>query len=91
MSSVLKQIKEFLFISEQAKRLKTLEKMSKYIQHITFTINTAPNIFDYLDTEDTDRIVANNMIQDLLRDAETQFKVDYQNYINEQIEYLDNE
>ena len=88
---MLDKIREFLFLRKQAKRLKTLERISKYVQYVTFSINAVPNIFDYLDTTDTDRMVANNMIQDLLREAETQFKIDYQNYINEQIEYLDNE
>lgn len=88
---MLKRIKEFLFLSEQAKRLKTLERMSTCIQGVTFTMNAVPDVFGYLDTTENDRLVANDMIQNLLREVEKQFKIDYQNYINEQIEYLDNE
>lgn len=88
---MLKQIREYLFLSKQAKRPTILDRMSEYIKCLSFTINVIPNIFNHLDATDGDRIVANNMIQDLLKEIETQFKIDYQNYINEQIEYLDNE
>lgn len=88
---MLKEIKEFLFKSKQAKRLNTLENMSKRLECISFSINIVPDIFSYLDTTNNDRQIANNMLQDLMRDLEKQFKIDYQNYINSEIEKLDNE
>ncbi len=88
---MLKEIKEFLFKSKQAKRLNTLENMSNRLECISFSVNALPDIFNWLDVTDTDRRVANDMIQDLMKDLEKQFKINYQKYINSEIERLDNE
>ena len=90
-NTMLKEIKEFLFKSKQAKRLETLESMSQQLECTRFSMNPLPNIFKCLDTTDNDRKVANDMIQDLMGNLEKQFKIDYQNYINSEIEKLDRE
>jgi len=88
---MLEKIKNFCFAYKQAKRLNTLENMSNRLECISFSVNALSDIFNWLDATDTDRRVANDMIQDLMKDLEKQFKIDYQKYINSEIEKLDNE
>lgn len=52
--------------------------MSNRLECISFSVNALSDIFNWLDATDTDRRVANDMIQDLMKDLEKQFKIDYQ-------------
>lgn len=87
---MLKQIREYLFLRKQAKRLQTLERISHMIQSSRFTLELAPS-FLYTDATPLDVQIAQGIMDELITELTEKFKSDYQLYIDEQIKILDNE